>query len=232
MSSHDPYPPHRAVSADEARGADREASEAFGIPSLVLMEHAGRGLAVLVASELQRGQSVTILCGPGNNGGDGYACARFLHGFGIPLRLVRCAAATPRGEDARLEHDLAARDVPIAVAASVADEAIVAEALDGAGVIVDALFGIGVSRPLEAPYPRWIALVNAARARRIAVDVPSGLDADTGAARPIAVRADVTAAMGFPKRGSESAAGSLGSGRVVEIDIGLPAAIHRRYLRA
>ena len=226
----DPYPPHRSVSAAEARGADREASEIFGIPSLVLMEHAGRGLAVLVASQLQSGQHVTVVCGPGNNGGDGYACARFLHGFGVRVRVIRCAATTPRGADARLEHDLVARELPIAVADGLEDESDFVQAISGCRVIVDALFGIGVTRALDTPYPRWIALMNSAPCLRIAVDVPSGLDSDTGALRPVAVRADVTAAMGFRKRGCDSPAGAASAGRIVEIDIGLPAAIHRRFL--
>jgi hydroxyethylthiazole kinase-like uncharacterized protein yjeF len=223
------YPPHRPLSAAEARALDREASERFGIPSLVLMEHAGRGVARVV-SDLREEGPVAVLCGPGNNGGDGYACARFLASWGVPVRVVRCAPAPPAAGDAALEHALANAGTPIEAAADVGDAEIVAQALEGAGAVVDALFGTGLSRPLAEPYPTWIAMLNAARAPRLSVDVPSGLDADDGRALPVAVRADVTAVMAAPKRGLFLGAGPSHAGRVIEIDIGLPAELHHRFL--
>jgi hydroxyethylthiazole kinase-like uncharacterized protein yjeF len=224
-----PYPPHRPVSAAEAVAADREAI-ALGVPSIVLMEHAGRGLAALVAGLLPRGGCVAVLCGPGNNGGDGYTAARFLDGWGVPLRVVRCAAAPPSSPEAALEHALLARDARIAVAAGRGDAGVVDGALDGAAVVIDALFGVGLARDLAPPYPDWIARVNAAPALRVAADVPSGLDADDGRPRPVAVRAHVTAAMGFRKTGLLTPEGARHAGRVVEIDVGLPASVHRRLL--
>jgi NAD(P)H-hydrate epimerase len=124
-------------------------------------------------------------------------------------------------------------DASIATAAGADDAVVIERAIDGAIVVVDALFGVGLSRPVDEPYPRWIALVNAARAVRVAADVPSGLDADDGAPRPVAVRAHVTAAMGFAKRGCVAPSpGAAYCGRVVEVDIGLPPAVHRRFLAA
>lgn len=229
-----PYPRHRPVTASEAVAADREASEAYGIPSLVLMEHAGRGLAGIVLAEASPGGRlagpVAVLCGPGNNGGDGYACSRFLLGWGVPVRVVRCAPSPPRGGDSAIEHDLVAREMPIGVAASLEDAHVVENALRGAAVVVDALFGIGLARPLLPPYPAWIERVNAANATRVAADVPSGLSGDDGNPSPVAARAHVTAAMGFVKRACTTSSGAPFSGRLVEIDIGLPGAIHRRYL--
>jgi NAD(P)H-hydrate epimerase len=218
------------VLAAEAREADRAASERFGLPSIVLMEHAGRGLALLVAQRLRPRDEVAVLCGPGNNGGDGYAAARFLRSWGIPVRVVRCAASSPRGGDAAIEHDALSREAEIAVAASLGDARVVEAALSGATAVVDALFGTGPGRPLEAPYVEWIARVNETAALRVAADLPSGLRADDGVPAPVAVRADVTAAMGFVKRGCVTAEGAPYCGEVVEIDIGLPAAVHRRYL--
>ena len=225
------YPAHRPVSASEARALDLEASERFGIPSGVLMEHAALGLASLVAAERPSAQPVTVLCGPGNNGGDGYGCARFLAGWGIPIRVVRCAPTPPASGDAAFEHDLAAREVEISVAGCADDLGVVDRAIDGAGLLVDALFGVGLSRPLAPPYPLWIERMNASSAKRLAVDVPSGLSSDVGVPLPVAVRAHVTAAMGIPKRGCVAPSmGAAYAGRVVEIDIGLPASIHRRFL--
>src|SRR5947208_10049971 len=104
-----------------------------------MMEHAGWVLARIVASELPAGKQVTPVGGPGNNGGDGYACARFLHSWGRRVVVVNCAAAAPRSADARLEHDLVAKDLGILVAARLNDLAVLAEAVAGAALVVDAL---------------------------------------------------------------------------------------------
>jgi hydroxyethylthiazole kinase-like uncharacterized protein yjeF len=225
------YPPHRAVSAAEARASDRRASEEFGLVSLVLMEHAGRGLACLVRDRLPASGPVVVVCGPGNNGGDGYACARFLASWGVPVRVVRASAPPSEGGDARLEHDLASRDVCIESIEGPIGAASIDRLLSGASVIIDALFGIGLSRPLSSPYPLWVERINACDSLLIAADVPSGIDADTGVPLPVAVRAHVTAAMGMPKRGCFTADGAPYAGEIVEIDIGLPASIHRAFAR-
>jgi hydroxyethylthiazole kinase-like uncharacterized protein yjeF len=223
------YPPHRPVLAAEARAADARAL-AMGVPSVVLMEHAGRGLARVVASERLGDGDVAVLCGPGNNGGDGYACARFLVSWGIPVRVVRCAESLPSSADARLEHDLLGKEARVDVAASARDAAVVARALAGAAVVVDALFGTG-ARPLVPPYDAWVAAIDGERgARRVAADVPSRLDADDGRPMPLAVHAHVTAAMGFVKRGCTLGDGPAHAGRIVEVDIGLPLAVHGEFL--
>ena len=224
------YPPHPPIAASEARERDLAAVRDHGLPTLVLMEHAGRGVALLAAS-LQASAvpgPVVVVCGPGNNGGDGYACARFLASFGIPLRVVRVAPTEPSGADARLEHELcrAAAGEPVVVAAE-SGLPLLDGALLGASVIVDALFGIGLARPLAGLYRRVIDRLNASPALRLAVDVPSGLDADTGEPLPVAVRADVTAALGARKHGCLTPTGAPYAGRLVEVDIGLPMA-HRR----
>ena len=110
------------------------------------------------------------------------------------------------------------------------DPDLVARAAGEADLIVDALFGVGLDRDLDPPFPAWIEAVNAAPSLRLAVDVPSGLDADTGHLRPVAVRADVTATMALPKDGLVShPSGALHAGHVIEVDIGLPGPLHRPY---
>jgi NAD(P)H-hydrate epimerase len=219
------------VTAAEARAADA-AAQAAGVPSLVLMEHAARGLAEVALAERVGSGAVAVLCGPGNNGGDGYGCARFLRSWGVPVRVVRCAPEPPAGPDARREHDLVAREGRILVAASLADAGVVRAALDGAEVVVDAVFGTG-ARPLSAPWDAWVRAMNAAAgARRVAADCPTGLHADDGRAEPVAVRAHVTAAMGLVKRGCTLGEGPAHAGRVVEVDIGLPRAVHEPFLAA
>lgn len=223
------YPPHHPVPASTARAADLAATRA-GVPSLALMEHAARGLAAL-AAELRRGPGpVAVVCGPGNNGGDGYGCARFLDSWGIPARILRFSGDAPRTDDARAEAALVGPGVAFVEVPRAAPEAL-GDALFGASLVVDALFGIGLVRALEPPYPAALAALNDADAPRLAVDLPSGLHADDGRPLPVAVRADVTAAMGLPKLGCTTATGRAYAGRVVEIDIGLPRAVHAPFLR-
>jgi len=222
------YPPHEGVTADVSRRLDREAEEAHGVPSLVLMEHASQGVAAVAAALVPASARVVVLCGPGNNGGDGYGAARFLASWGRRPRLVRCSRRSPPRGDAALEVRLAGLELEAEDAW--ADPGRVAAALAEADLVVDALFGVGLDRDLDGPFPRWIEAVNAADALRLAVDVPSGLDGDTGRPRPVAVRADVTATMGMPKRGLLSpGSGREHAGRVVEVDIGLPGPLHHPY---
>lgn len=223
------YPRHAAVTADVSRALDRAAEADHGLPSLALMEHASRGVAAVAVALVPAHARVVVLCGPGNNGGDGYGAARFLASWGRTPRLLRCSRRTPPKGDAALEVRMAAAEVDPEDAWT--EPALLGRALAEADLVVDALFGVGLDRDLDAPFPGWIEALNAADALRLAVDVPSGLDGDTGAPRPVAVRADVTATMGMPKRGLVAPGpGPEHAGRVVEIDIGLPGPLHRAYL--
>lgn len=225
-----PYPPHRPVAADAARDLDREAQEAHGVPSLVLMEHASVGIASLTTLLAGDRGRVVVLCGPGNNGGDGYGAARFLASWGFPVRVLACSRRTPPRDDAAREVAWSALNVEREDVWE--DPGRVAGALQMADVVVDALFGVGLDRDLEAPFPDWIRAVNAADCLRLAVDVPSGLDSDTGRPRPVAVRADVTATMAMPKAGLlMPGSGAEHAGLVVEVDIGLPGSLHRRWVQ-
>ena len=207
---------------------DARASTEFGLPSLVLMEHASRGIASIAARLAPAGKPIHVLCGPGNNGGDGYGAARFLSGCGFDVSAWRLAASEPSPGDARVEFELLEAQMPVQDAYGAPERLL--EALQGfSGLVVDAVFGVGLTRPLEAPYAAWIEAVNAAPCVRLAVDVPSGLESDTGAALPLCVQAHVTATMAAPKQGL--IANPEAAGHVVEVDIGLPAAVHRPYLR-
>lgn len=222
------YPAHMPISAEFAGSMDRRASEEFGLPGLVLMEHAARGVASVAARLAPPGQPILVLCGPGNNGGDGYGTARFLSSCGFDVRPWRLAPREPTAGDAAAEYRWLGGAEAVQ-AAWEAPQGLLA-ALEGfSGLVVDALFGVGLTRPLEAPFTPVIEALNRAPCLRLAVDVPSGLDADTGAALPLCVAAHVTATMAAPKHGL--AANPAAAGHVVEIDIGLPGALHRPYLR-
>lgn len=222
------YPRHRALSAAQAQNLDLFAITEHGIPSLVLMEHASRGVATVLSRLLAAGGSVVVLCGPGNNGGDGHGIARFLASWGY--RVVRTEIAPPGSpsDDARRERELADAVTPLRRAATPDELSRLLESC-APDWVVDAWFGVGLGGPLRAPYPELIRRVNAHDARILAVDLPSGLHADSGAALPVAVRADVTATMAAPKLGLERGVGPEHAGHVVEVEIGLPRALHAPY---
>lgn len=222
------YPPHRPISAHIARSLDGAASSDFSIPSFVLMEHASRAVAQVTTWLCRPEDRVLVLCGPGNNGGDGYGASRFLRSWGFAVRVLRLAPMPPAPEtDAGREAALLAAD-GVAIEDAAAEPALVAEALASEPtVVIDAIFGTGALRGLQAPWLGWIEALNASGALRLAIDVPSGLDADTGAIDPICVQADVTATMVAPKTGF--AARPEAVGHVVEVDIGLPLALHGPY---
>jgi hydroxyethylthiazole kinase-like uncharacterized protein yjeF len=195
-----------ALTSAQVREVDRLAAERFRIPVEWLMEAAGWQLA-----RHCRGRTA-VVCGKGNNGGDGLAAARHLHRWGR-LHSVACA-------DAEALAGPAAREVDALRALGVEIET--EPRFDGAQVVLDAIFGTGLRRPPEGRYAEWIAAINASGKRVIAVDVPSGLDADTGDAFEPTVSATVTVTLGLPKAGLLTAAGPAQAGEVWVADIGVP----------
>ena len=184
---------------------------AGGTPGIALMEKAGRAVAD-AASRRPHGVSVVVLAGPGNNGGDGFVAARVLAERGYSVRVLLA------GEVARLKGDAAeaARrwNGPIAPASP--------KALDGAGLIIDALLGAGLDRPIEGEMRALIEVVNASGAPVIAVDLPSGINGATGAIMGIAVEATETVTFFRRKVGHLLMPGRRCSGRVEIADIGIP----------
>lgn len=231
------------VTADQMRALDAETIERIGVSGAVLMESAGRG----VVSELWalsgrgvidlRGGRAVVLAGPGNNGGDGLVIARYLHTSGVATRLVLCAERERVRGDA-LAHLRAAErcGVPIEVRPGEAGVAEIAALLGGLGardVIVDALLGTGVAKPVTGPLAQVIAAVNRCAAVKVAVDLPSGLDADRGVpagspSEPAIVRAQHTVTFGFAKLGLCGAPGFAYAGDVSVVDIGIPAELATR----
>ncbi|MFW6027585.1 MAG: NAD(P)H-hydrate dehydratase [bacterium] len=203
--------PLALLSTEEMSRADRLTIEG-GRPGLELMEEAGRHVAAALERAPKKGR-LTVLCGPGNNGGDGFVAARLARREGWEVRLGLL------GEPGRLSGDAAAMerawDGPI-------EEAVPA-LLEGADCVIDALFGAGLSRPLEGRAAELVEAVNASPAFVIAVDVPSGLDGDTGLARGAAVEADVTVTFFRAKPGHLLMPGRLMCGEVRVRDIGIEA---------
>jgi ADP-dependent NAD(P)H-hydrate dehydratase / NAD(P)H-hydrate epimerase len=203
---------------DEMRRADAAAVKA-GTPSLTLMENAGRAVADAIAARFPPCR-VTVLCGPGNNGGDGFVAARLLsaHGFDV------VAAAGEGHQGKGYKGDAAA----MAERWQGARAALSPAALDSAALIVDALFGAGLSRPLEKTYRAVVDAVNRSHVPVISVDVPTGLDADSGAVLGIAVRASLTVTFFRLKPGHLLLPGRDLCGETLVADIGIPEAAASR----
>jgi NAD(P)H-hydrate epimerase len=200
----------------EAAAFDRHAIDELGVPHFTLMENAGRSAALLVHRLYPRGR-VVALAGSGNNGGDALVVARNLSAWGREVRVI-LTADRPEGEtvlhgwglDLLSDHELGD------------DEGSWAEALSGAGVVVDGILGTGVSGPPRDRQARAIDAVNRSGAPVFALDVPSGVDASTGSAPGSAVFADVTVALGWPKLGTLLQPGRRHSGRLIAVEIGFP----------
>jgi NAD(P)H-hydrate epimerase len=213
----------RPLSREEARELDRRAAADFAVPGVVLMENAGRGMAELLLSLGVRG-TVVVACGKGNNGGDGLVIARHLDIAGAAVRVVLFDAPEDATGDAAINHAIVARTrIPRTVlAGDPFDEERLAGILRDADWVVDALFGSGLRGLVRPPYDRVIAAINASGARVFAVDIPSGLDADTGTAPGPTVRATHTATVVAPKIGFASPGAAAWLGEVHVIGMGAP----------
>jgi NAD(P)H-hydrate epimerase len=217
----------RPLSREEVREVDRRAIEVFGVPGVVLMENAGAGAARLLAAVGITGP-VVIACGKGNNGGDGFVIARHLDLAGQSVRLLlACQPEEVRG-DAAVNLQIARRaGLPLACLAG-REQADWEAALSGAEWIVDALLGTGASGAPTGTVAVAIKAINAVRERSgaqvLAVDLPSGLDCDTGQAAGACVQAELTATFVAPKRGFAATGAAAHTGRVEVIGIGAPRA--------
>ncbi len=221
--------------AAEMRRLDEETIHVVGVPGVVLMESAGRGVVEVIAALAPvAGRRICVACGPGNNGGDGFVVARHLHVRGARVEVVLVAAPDKVVGDARVQLD-AARNVGVPIHdGTAAGWAQAAALVDGAEVIVDALLGTGVARAVTGHLAEVIARINRAPGVRVAVDLPSGLDADRGQPLGACVAAHHTVTFAYPKLGLATAPGFLHAGALHVVDIGIPPArasfVRRRLL--
>lgn len=221
----------------QAREVDRRAIEELGIPGVVLMENAGIHAADVVTGMLEArgGEAVAVVCGGGNNGGDGYVIARHL--FNAGRRVIVLSAADPAGitGDAATNHGVCqAMGVPVL---RIDDERSLDEhggKLASADVVVDALLGTGfvAERGLRGHAASVVSAINAASAGEpgplvLAVDVPSGLDCDTGEVAEPTVRADATVTFVAPKRGFAAEPAQACLGQLFVVGIGTPPGLTR-----
>ena len=224
-----------ALTRAEVREIDRLASAEFGLDGLVLMENAGANAARLLVG-LGVAGPIAIACGRGNNGGDGFVVARHLDAAGHPVRLLLAAASDTYVGDAAVNLRIAERSGLSIACLAAADAARWRREVSGAAWIVDALLGTGAVGPPRGAVAAAIEAINLTRAaadeatvRVFAVDLPSGLDADTGGAAGGCVRADVTATFVASKAGFANPAAAEFTGAVHVLGIGAPGVLLRRF---
>ncbi len=215
----------KIVTSAQIKNIDRRAITEFGMPGPVLMENA----AAAVMTEMEThfdglaGMRVGIICGKGNNGGDGLALARRLAICGVAVRVALLAASGAVVGDAKVNLSILKR-MSVDILQNASTSAI-ADVVAWSDVIVDALLGVGLSKPLKGTYAFAVELMNASGKPLVAVDVPSGINADTGEIMGSAVRADLTVTMALLKRGLVLHPGAQYAGTVRIADIGIPSEV-------
>ena len=218
-----------ALPCKTIRALDAAAIQECRIPGLLLMENAGEGcvrqIEMLATEDPSRiVPPFKIVSGFGNNAGDGFVIARHLanRGYAVNIHLTAARSRIRLSSDAGINFEIAvAMGIPIFEPdGEVKTE--ISRATSGGGTIVDAIFGSGLSRPVTSPQREWIEHINASGLPVLAIDIPSGLDADSGEALGAAVRAAHTFTFVAPKLGFERAAGPQCAGRVHVVGISIP----------
>lgn len=219
----------RAVSVEQIQRLDRIAIEEIGIPSLVLMENAGRSVADFVSQQfkISKGKFVCIFCGLGNNAGDGLVVARHLLHSAIKTKVFLLGSAKSLKADAAVNYQILKNlGCPVEEIQSI-DQTILRD-IRRADMVIDAIFGVGLSRSIENPFKSVIEILNQEAKRIIAVDIPSGLNATTGEIYGTCIRASATITFTLPKKGFFKKAGPRHVGRNVVAEIGIPKKLFTR----
>jgi NAD(P)H-hydrate epimerase len=206
----------RVATAREMRDIDKAAIRGFGIGSPILMERAGLSVASKIA-ELYPKKKIIALCGSGNNGGDGIAAARNLHNMGFRAAILMLADKKALSPGCAAQYEIAKRcGVPIGFRKSLSEKDI-----HGA-VVIDAVFGIGLARPVKGSIAAVFDLINKSQTPVVSVDISSGISSDTGEVMGEAIKAACTITFGLPKRGHFLYPGAEYTGRLFIEDIGFP----------
>jgi hydroxyethylthiazole kinase-like uncharacterized protein yjeF len=223
------------VTSEEMRKIDAFTIQSLGLPATVLMENAGSAVARVIVSRHPRGTPVLILAGKGNNGGDGMVAARHLTDAGYPVRVVLAFPPSSLSGDARFQYELLNRfGIPVIVY----ERNTFSQELEWAELIVDALLGTGAKGSPRSPYDEMIVSANQSRKPILAIDMPSGVDADNGQVYAPCVRASCTVALAFLKRGLVCQPGAAYAGECIVEPIGIPRwaaerhGVHTRLLTA
>ena len=210
----------KIVTAKQMRQIDKKATQKFGLPAIILMENAAISSAFCVLQMLGPKQNnVLILCGPGNNGGDGFACARHLINRGLEVKVYFVGRKNKLSSEARVNYEILRKmgqKILRPKSSSLKKE------LKRTDLIVDALLGIGLKDRVRKPLYNLIELINNSKKPVLSLDIPSGLNATTGEVCGIAVQAKRTVTFGLFKKGFLNPLAKRYIGEVTVGDISLP----------
>lgn len=225
----------RPLTRAEVRSIDARAATELGLPTLVLMENAGRGAAAWLRDQgVGPGSRVSIVCGPGNNGGDGGVVARHLDAWEVAVRVIWFARSDQLRGDAAVQRDILARagidqtfwedegaDTCNRLERAIADS----------DWVVDGLLGTGLTRPVEGTLHAAITALNRSGRPILALDLPSGLEADGGQPLGVAVRARATVTFVAPKVGFSAPGAAAFTGEVIVVEIGVPRCVLEEFAK-
>lgn len=226
----------RLVNREMMQEIDRITIEEIKIPGMVLMERAGlkvyehilklldskAGAYQPSESSVDKTSKVLVVCGTGNNGADGVATARMLHLLGVEVE-IKLLGSLEKATEQMQEQLIIAKNLSVPI--------ITEPTYNDYSIIVDAIFGVGIARPITGDYETVIAKMNSSKAKVVAVDLPSGINADDGSVMNIAVRADVTVTFGYQKVGLIRYPGCEYAGTVFVEDIGFPACVYDQMMQ-
>lgn len=221
----------KVVSPSTMRELDRKAIEDMNVPGIVLMENAGREVALAVKrlwdeDPLKKKRKVVLFCGKGNNGGDGFVAARHLANMGFePIIFLVAEPEAIKGDAAINYHIILNMDISVIIIESGEDLDRAREHCGDAAAIVDALFGTGLRGEVRGTGRQAIELINSLDVPVVAVDIPSGISGETGKVLGAAVRARETVTMALPKMGMVLYPGAAYAGKIIVADIGMPSSI-------
>lgn len=218
---------NNSLTREEMRELDRKAIEEYKIPGIILMENAGRNVAEEVLKLIQNPQEtkVAVLCGKGNNGGDGFVVARHLHNHRIPVNVflgARISDILKDGDAGTNLQILLHMKLPIREVFDATGVSGVLKELSGYDIIIDALFGTGFSGEVREPFKTLINGVNNLNKPVVSVDIPSGLDCNNGNVLGAAIKAVKTVTFAVSKRGFYLGDGPAHTGEVIITDISIP----------
>jgi len=210
------------VSASEIRRLDQAATRDYGIPALLLMENAGRAVSDVISREYKPCK-VLIFVGKGNNGGDGLVVARHLANRGFHVRVVLLEDPAKLKADPLLNFTIVKKmKIPLVLMTENSTDEELSAHCSEADLVIDAIFGVGIHSPLSGIFEKAVRAINRNGKFVISIDIPSGLDADTGQVHGVVVKATRTVTLALPKLGLFAGEGPKCAGKVECVDIGIP----------
>ncbi len=201
------------LNAAKMKAVDQFTIDEVGIPAMVLMEQAALSVAAVMRNSISRSDRILAVCGVGNNGGDGVAIARILKEYGYHVSIMMIGDETKMTDETKLQLQIAKK-----LGVDIINTGRIVEY----NVIIDAIFGIGLSKPITGEIERVVKEINQAHNRVFSVDIPSGIHADNGNVMNVAVIADTTVTFGLNKQGVVLYPGCMYAGEIIVADIGFP----------